>query len=283
VKAHTIRIWERRYNLLEPDRTGSNYRHYSLDELKTILNVAFLVNHGIKISKVAAMPVQEREIKVREISAARTEMGGTLNSLKMAMLTFDETLFRQASQAFREKEGFNALVEGVYVPLLEHIGHLWHSGTICPSQEHFVSNLIRQRIVSETEALPLTESSERMFVLFLPDQEIHELGLLYTNYLLRSFGHRTIYLGQSVPSDDLHQIAGMFSGPITYIAFITSFPTADRLQQFMDGLRAQIPDPQHRFWFTGAQVNRAEGLVPPSGFRVFPHIKGMIEAFVETP
>ncbi len=279
VKAHTIRIWEKRYNLLEPDRTGSNYRTYSLNDLTTILNVAFLVDHGTKISKVAAMTPEQRAARVRELSTAKSEMGDTLNSLKVAMLSFDETLFREASSACQRKEGFHALVEGVYVPLLEHIGHLWHSGTICPSQEHFVSNLIRQRIVAETDALPLARTNDRLYVLFLPDQEIHELGLLYANYLLRSFGRRTIYLGQSVPSDDLHQIAGLFTGPITYIGFITSFPAADRLQHFMNALRTQIPDPQHHFWFTGSQVNRAEGLVPPEGFRVFPHIKGMIDAF----
>jgi len=279
VKAHTIRIWEKRYNLLEPDRTGSNYRTYSMKDLTTILNVAFLVDHGLKIGKVAAMTNDERSVRVREFSSAKAEMGDTLNSLKLAMLGFDETLFRDASSACQQKEGFQTLVERVYVPLLEHIGHLWHSGSICPSQEHFVSNLIRQRIVAETDALPLARNSDRLYVMFLPDQEIHELGLLYANYLLRSFGRRTIYLGQSVPSDDLHQIAGLFSGPITYVGFITSFPAADRLQHFMNALRTQIPDPKHEFWFTGSQVNRAEGLVAPEGFRVFPHIKGMIDAF----
>jgi len=283
VKAHTIRIWEKRYNLLEPDRTGSNYRTYSLSELTTILNVVFLVNHGFRIGAVAAMKPEERSTKVRELSTAKTEVGDTLNSLKVAMLSFDESLFREASSACQRKEGFKALVEGVYVPLLEHIGHLWHSGSICPSQEHFVSNLIRQRILAETDSMPLAQTGDQLYVLYLPDQEIHELGLLYTNYVLRSLGHRTIYLGQSVPTDDLHQIAGMFSGPITYIGLITSFPAADRLQHFMDGLRAQIPDPMHRFWFTGSQVNRAEGLSPAAGVSVFPHIKDMIDAFPAKP
>jgi DNA-binding transcriptional MerR regulator len=283
VKAHTIRVWERRYNLLEPDRTGSNYRLYSLDELRTILNVAFLTAHGIKIGKVAAMRPEERSSLVREISERHADHGDTLNSLKVAMLSFDESLFRSASEHYREREGFNALVEGVYVPLLEHIGHLWHSGAICPSQEHFVSNLIRQRIVAETEALPLPAEGAALRVLYLPDQEIHELGLLYTNYLLRSFGDRTIYLGQSVPTDDLHQITELFSGPITFISFITSFPPADGLQRYMDGLRAQIPDERHQFWFTGSQVNRAPGLKAPEGFRVFPHIRYLIEAFAPQP
>jgi MerR family transcriptional regulator, light-induced transcriptional regulator len=283
VKAHTIRIWEKRYNLLEPDRTGSNYRTYSLSELTTILNVVFLVNHGYRIGKVADMKPEERSAKVREISSAKAELGETLNALKVAMLSFDESLFRSASAACQQKEGFKALVEGVYVPLLEHIGHLWHSGSICPSQEHFVSNLIRQRILAETDSMPLAQTGDQLYVLYLPDQEIHELGLLYTNYVLRSLGHRTIYLGQSVPTDDLHQIAGMFAGPITYIGFITSFPAADRLQHFMDGLRAQIPDPMHRFWFTGSQVNRAEGLSPAAGVSVFPHIKDMIDAFPAKP
>lgn len=282
IKAHTIRVWERRYNLLEPDRSGSNYRTYSLEELKTILSVAFLVDHGIKISKVAAMNTFERGEKVREFSALRAENGEVLNNLKLAMLSFDESLFREASLSYQAREGFNALVEQVYVPLLEHIGFLWHSGAICPSQEHFVSNLIRQRIIAETEVQPLAETSTRLFVLYLPDQEIHELGLLYTNYLARAQGGRTIYLGQSVPTDDLCQITELFNGPITFISFITSFPAAEGLQGYFEGIRAQMPEPHHEFWFSGSQVNRAPDLKPVDGVRVFPHIRELLAALNET-
>lgn len=278
VKAHTIRVWERRYNLLTPDRTGSNYRTYSLDDLKTILNVAFLVDHGIKISKVAEMSGEDRATKTRELSHLRSENGDTLNSLKLAMLSFDETLFRWASRQFQDKEGFNALVERVYVPLLEHIGHLWHSGTICPSQEHFVSNLIRHRIIAETELLALSDRNDRLFVLFLPYEEIHELGLLYTNYILRFRGYRTLYLGQSVPTDDLQQVSGMFDGPITFVGFSTSFPAADKLQGFLNTLRELVPDARHQFWLSGSQVNRSQGVVEPTGFRLFPHINELLGA-----
>ena len=279
VKAHTIRVWERRYSLLAPVRTGTNYRTYSLEDLKTILNVAFLVGHGVKISKVAEMSVEDRAVKVRELSHLRSENGDTLNSLKLAMLSFDETLFRWACKQYQDKEGFNSLVERVFVPLLEHIGHLWHSGTICPSQEHFISNLIRHRIIAETELLPRSDRNDRLFVLFLPYQEIHELGLLYTNYLVRFRGHRTLYLGQSVPTEDLHQVAGMMDLPITYIGFSTSFPAVDKMQGFLDTLRELVPDTRHEFWFTGSQVNRAEGLVPPVGIRLFPHINELLSAF----
>lgn len=279
VKAHTIRVWERRYNLLDPDRTGSNYRLYSLDELRTILNVAFLVGQGIKIGKVAAMSPAERATKIQELSTNKAGVGEVLNQLKMAMLTFDEALFRKASEQHRHREGFNALVEGVYVPLLEHIGHLWHSGAICPSQEHFVSNLIRQRIVSETDALPLATGEAGLYVLYLPDQEIHELGLLYTNYLLRSLGNRTIYLGQSVPNEDLVQVTDMFDGPLTFVSFITSSPTAEGMQRYMDSLRAMVRSTECAFWFSGSQVNRAPQLKLPEGFRTFPHIRDLIGAF----
>jgi hypothetical protein len=209
----------------------------------------------------------------------RAENGDVLNNLKLAMLSFDEALFREASQSYQQREGFNALVERVYVPLLEHIGYLWHSGAICPSQEHFVSNLIRQRIVAETEAQPLAAQNARLFVLFLPDQEIHELGLLYTNYMIRASGGRTLYLGQSVPTDDLVQVTGMFNGPITFIGFITSFPSAEGLQRYFEGIRAQMPEAHHEFWFSGSQVNRAADLVAPAGVRVFPHIRELIAAF----
>jgi DNA-binding transcriptional MerR regulator len=147
VKAHTIRVWERRYGLLKPDRTDTNIRTYDIDELKTILNVAYLNQRGHKISRIAAMPQADRDRAVREAALAESSTDGLLNTLVMAMLTFDEELFERSCDAHEHENGFRSLMENVLVKLLERIGVLWQSSAICPAQEHFVSNLVRQRLI----------------------------------------------------------------------------------------------------------------------------------------
>ena len=141
VKAHTIRVWERRYGLLDPDRTDTNIRTYSSEELKTILNVAFLNRHGVKISHIAALSRDERDRRVKEVADDKSDPDVSLNALKLAMLCYDADLFERTSDAFRAVEGFRALAERLYVPLLEHVGLLWQSNSICPAQEHFASNM----------------------------------------------------------------------------------------------------------------------------------------------
>ncbi|MDQ3101221.1 MAG: MerR family transcriptional regulator, partial [Bacteroidota bacterium] len=155
VRAHTIRIWEKRYGLLEPERTGTNIRTYGINELKVILNVAFLNQRGHKISKIAALNAEQRDQLVREVALVDEHGGDALNSLKLAMLSFDEVLFESVSSKFREVNGFRKLVEQLYVPLLEHIGLLWQTNSICPAHEHFVSNIIRHKLIVASDALPL--------------------------------------------------------------------------------------------------------------------------------
>lgn len=279
VKAHTIRIWEKRYGLLAPDRTGTNIRYYDLDELKVILNVAYLNRNGHKISRIAAMPVAERDRLVRETARTSDSVEEVLNSLKLAMLAFDEQLFAQVCTKFIVQHGFRALVERVFVPLLENIGVLWQTNAICPAQEHFVSNFIRQKLITQTDALPLGNGKkDRTFVLYLPENEIHELGLLYVNYLLRADGERTIYLGQSVPSEDLLQLAAARDGQLVMLSILMANPPAPEIPAYLKALRANLPDRRISFFVTGAQLTKVNGSDIPPGVHTYPSMAELVKA-----
>lgn len=279
VKAHTIRMWEKRYGLLSPDRTGTNIRTYSLDELKAILNVAFLNSHGYKISKIAAMSPAERERLVSEVSGSQASGNDVLNSLKLAMLGYDEVLFESVSAKFRERHGFRALVEQAYVPLLEQIGVLWQANAICPAQEHFISNLIRHKIIQASGAIPMASSrNNRVFVLYLPENEIHELGLLYLDYILRARGERSIYLGQSVPADDLVHVAASFKENVVLVSMLMAHPAAPEIPAFLKHMRDLLPDQRVTFWLAGAQLAKVPDIEVPKGMHLHPSLASLMKS-----
>jgi DNA-binding transcriptional MerR regulator len=279
VKAHTIRMWEKRYSLLEPDRTDTNIRYYGMDELKTILNVSYLNQNGLKISAIAAMSPAQREREVQSLASKLQNGGNELNSLKLAMVSYDEPLFERTSDAYAASFGFRALVQRIYVPLLEHIGVLWQTNSICPAQEHFVSNIIRNKLIVATQALSLpVDEDAPTYVLYLPLDEIHELGLLYLNYILRSQGGRTIYLGQSVPQEDLQQVAATIAGPVTFVSVLMAKPAPAEVQEFLEELRKALPEERISFLLTGHQLTRAGELKVPNGMRLHPSMASVIKA-----
>lgn len=284
VKAHTIRVWEKRYGLLAPDRTGTNIRTYSLEELKVILNVAFLNQNGYKISKIAALSAADREQLVSTVASNGMAGSDILNSLKLAMLSFDEVLFDSVSSKFRDIHGFKALVEQVYVPLLETIGLLWQSNTICPAQEHFVSNLIRHKIIMATGSLPLNSAKrDRIFVLYLPENEIHELGLLYVDHLLRFKGERTVYLGQSVPVEDLAQVVARFDSKVVFVTLLMATPQAAEIPAFLRDLRAMLPSEDVTFWMAGSQLAKLPQIDVPVGMELHPSLSSLLKAVDSLP
>lgn len=278
VKAHTLRVWERRYGLLAPDRTDTNIRTYDLDELKVILNVAFLNQRGHKISRLAAMTADEREKLVRTTAMEDPGVDGILNTLVVAMLGFEEPIFDRICDRYEQEHGFRALVEQIFMKLLGRIGLLWQSSAICPAQEHFVSNLIRQRLIAATANQPTPTNTDSLHVLFLPDQEVHELGLLYVNYLLRSHGKRTLYLGQSVPVSDLAQVAKIHGGQLTYIAQFVVHPSAADAPRYLLELRRQLPEERMNFLLAFAASGDLAKKDVPSGMELVTDVSGMISA-----
>ncbi len=278
VKAHTIRVWERRYGLLKPDRTDTNIRTYDLDELKTILNVAYLNQHGHKISRIAAMTEHQREQLVRNSVMTERDPEGILDSLVLAMLSFDEAMFDRLCAGYEREHGFRSLVEQVYKQLLVRIGILWQSSAICPAQEHFISNLIRQRLIVAAAQQPAPTDAGPLHVLYLPEDEIHELGLLYVNYLLRSLGKRTVYLGQSVPRSDLGQIASIHSGDIVFISFFVVQPEPEKVPEYLKGLRSMLPSSRFTFLFTGGMLRDLPEESIPYGMDLRYDLVGAIAA-----
>lgn len=276
VKAHTIRAWERRYRLLAPGRTDTNIRTYDISELKTILNVAYLNQRGHKISRLAAMSAATREALVRDHVAADRTPDAVLNTLVLAMLSFNEALFASVCAQHETEHGFRALVERVFIPLLERIGLLWQSSAICPAQEHFVSNIIRKRLIVATDQLPFNTTDGHSFVLHLPENEIHELGLLYVDYLLRSKGHRTVYLGQSVPRADLAQVAALHPNGLVFVGLYVVEPSPDDALALLQRMRADMPHERISFLAAGAPLRGVQRTELPPGVKTFPDLAGLI-------
>lgn len=205
IKAHTLRIWEKRYEIISPKRTATNIRYYTDADLKKVLNIAMLNSQGMKISKIANLTYNEIVDHITNISLEGTNDKASyyIEQLIIAMVDLDERLFNQIVTESSSAIGFENTVTKILYPFLNKIGVLWLTGNINPAQEHFVSHLIKQKIIAATDALSLEDQNGKTVVLWLPENELHELGLLFANYLARKANNKTVYLGQSVPYKDL--------------------------------------------------------------------------------
>jgi DNA-binding transcriptional MerR regulator len=252
IKAHTIRIWEQRYGLLKPDRTDSNIRRYSDKELKMLLNISLLNQRGHKISEIAAMDEQTMVKLIDQYSKSAENDDTLIATLKLAMLNFDEKLFNSVIDLRIATQGLENTFVQVLTPFLVHIGTLWQTSAICPAQEHFISNLVRQKIYSHTDKLgtDLVVKHDKTFVLYLPELEFHELSLLMVNFALRSRGFKTIYLGQSVPMEDLVQVYQR-SGPVHFISLFTTQPAQVLVPGYLQKIAEKFRDTHCEFHLTG--------------------------------
>lgn len=199
VKAHTIRIWEKRYNIVEPKRTETNIRYYLEQDLKHILNVALLNKHGHKISHIAKMNHGEIIKKVAEISDFDDALDERIDSLTMSMMELNEYNFNRILEANIEQLGFEEAMTEVVFPLLDKLGNLWMSGCIKPVHEVFVSEIIKRKIINAIDALPInTDKNMASFLVYLPKNENADLSLLYLHFMLKSQGFRVINLGKGI-------------------------------------------------------------------------------------
>lgn len=207
IKAHTLRIWEQRYKLLSPQRSDTNIRTYSNADLRHILNVSFLNNQGHKISNIAKLSVQEIHRKVDEITETNIVADVQIENFIHATADLDEEKFLKVFDVCAQKLGFDKTMTDVIYPFLQKLGVMWHTGVINPGHEHFIVNLIRQKILSAINEIKIgSDKKAKRVILFLPENENHEIALLYYQYHLRSLGYKTFYLGQSMPYDDLKKI-----------------------------------------------------------------------------
>jgi DNA-binding transcriptional MerR regulator len=202
IRAHTIRMWEKRYGILNPERTETQIRTYRDEELTLLLNISMLNKHGLKISRIADMSHQQIVDKVLEIREDRPSDVSQEN-LVLALIEMDELLFRSTLEILIADHGLEVTFSKHLLPFLERIGVMWMVGSINPAQEHFISNLIRQKIICEIDKLPVPDRKQPPILLFLPEHEWHEISLLFYQFILRNSGRNTVYIGQSLPFDAL--------------------------------------------------------------------------------
>ena len=242
IKAHTIRIWEKRYCLIEPHRTNTNIRYYTDDNLKKILNVAVLNRHGIKISNIARLNDLELKEEIIRVSGVSHSSDTIVDSMVMSMIDLDEYKLEALIAKSISKKGFKSTVTEVLYPFLQKVGILWQSGDIYPAQEHFVSFLIRQKIIAATDALSNTfNPNGKKFLLLLPEGEWHEIALLIAYYMIKEANHEVIYLGQSVPYSDVLSIGAAKKFDFVVVSNTTSLPGFDMLLYLKD-LGGAFPD-----------------------------------------
>jgi DNA-binding transcriptional MerR regulator len=206
IKAHTIRIWEQRYSFLKPSRTDTNIRYYTNDELKKVLNIALLNKYGFKISHIDKMNAQEMREKIISLNQAEALQERLINEMLQCMIDLDMDKFEDVLDQFIAAKGIDKAIHYLVFPFLDKIGILWLTNNIHPAQEHLVTNIIRQKLIVGIESVVSHLSPDRKVILFLPEGEHHELGLLYIYYLLKSRGVQVIYLGSNVPLSDLEYI-----------------------------------------------------------------------------
>ena len=234
VKAHTIRIWEKRYNLLKPKRSKTNIRHYDLNNLQKLLNISFLNSNGFKISKIAALDETELAPKTRELAIMGKNDSQAIVAFKLAMLNFDQILFYNTYNSLLEEKSFRTIFYEVFIPLLFDFGMLWQTNTISPSHEHFLTVHIKQKILVHIERLQSTDPrpSTKTVVLFLPENETHDLGLLFINYEILSLGYHTIFLGENIPLNNLKYINKLYDD-IIYISYFTIKPSDNDIYDYL--------------------------------------------------
>lgn len=245
IKAHTLRVWEQRYGIIEPKRTNTNIRYYLDEDLKFVLNIALLNKNGIKISKIAQMSRSEIAEKVAAISEINFEYGTQLDALTISMIEMDEYKFDRIVSANIQQLGFERTMLEVIYPFLDKLSVLWLTGSINPVQENFMSYLIRQKIVVAIDQEPLVNSREaRRFLIYLPEGEKQELSMLFMHYLLKSRGNHVAYVGQDINLPDLKDAYSIYK-PDFIFTMITETFTSEPLQQYVDRLAEN---------FNGAQI-----------------------------
>jgi DNA-binding transcriptional MerR regulator len=268
IKAHTIRIWEKRHRLIEPKRSTTNIRSYSDDDLKKIINVAVLNNNGVKISKIVQLSLAEINQQVVELSESKNDIDIFIEQLIVAMIDMEEEVFEKLLGSLTLKYGFEKTMLEIVYPFMEKIGVLWLTDNITPAQEHFISHLIRQKIIVAIDALPLAPKTERKAVLFLRETEIHELGLLFYHYMIKKMGIRTYYLGQTVPHRSLISACGEHQ-PDLIVTALTAGPKPSEMQKYLDQLSADFPN--SRILITGYALKKAD-VSPPKNISIFPNV-----------
>lgn len=256
IKAHTIRIWEKRYQIFSPDRNNKNNREYNTDDLRKLLNVVFLNKYGYKISRIATFSDDEMNKLIRTIYAQQKNSNYSINILKLAMFNFDTALFYETYNELIKEHSFDYIFTNVYAPLLTEIGLLWQTLALKPIHEHFISELITNKLKENISLAQQTTSfleTDFVFVLFLPENEVHEITLLYINYLLVSRGYKTIYLGTNIPLEDLKELNTSYK-QIYFVSHFTIEPSSESINTYLKNFAENFLNNENKLFVSGAQT-----------------------------
>lgn len=266
IKAHTIRIWEKRYALIEPERTDTNIRYYSDEDVKKLLNVAVLVQNGVKISHVAKLSADEIKQKASFILQNPNDTDNQVKSLILSMVELNESKFEKTLNKSIIAMGFEKTMMYIAYPFLEQIGVMWQTGSINPAQEHFISNLLRQKLMVAIDGVEPDEvRKQKRFMLFLPEGELHELGLLFYSYLIKVRGHKVLYLGQSTPLNSVLESCEIW--PADYLVF---FATSSFSGLSHDEYLKEVADtfPDKKILVAGQQIVKSNFTLPNNVQRI---------------
>ncbi len=240
IKAHTIRMWEQRYALLTPQRTSTNIRYYSNDELKNLLNIALLNKYGYKISHITNMTAVQLKEKILSLNNSEALLERLLVELIQYMVDMDMDSFETVLNKYIAQKGIERSITQILFPFLEKIGILWQTDNVNPAQEHLVTNIVRQKLIMGIENVVPFGTNNKSVLLFMPEGEHHEIGLLYVNFIMKSKGIKTIYLGANIPVNDLTQLVKLKKPDYIY-THITSIHGGASFDKFLVQCKHHLP------------------------------------------
>ncbi len=269
IKAHTIRIWEQRYGFIEPHRTDTNIRFYDDEQLKLLLNISALIRNGRKISQVSKLSKDDIKQELQQLTSQTDQEHDyytlQVDSMVVAMIDIDEVRFEKVISSCTLRYGFESVMTNLLIPFLHKVGLLWTTGEINVAQEHFITNLIRRKLLVAIDGHVGKILQKQKFILFLPDGELHEIGLLFGKYLIRSRGFPLIYLGQSVPLNDLHAICKSYA-PDYLLTYFTVGYQADQVRKVVKEVSDSYP--QTTFIISGPLAEAAGKKLPNNVVRL---------------
>ena len=246
VKAHTLRIWEQRYDIFQPHRTDTNIRYYSDEDLKIIICISALISQGYKIGNIAKMTKSSIQEHLQNIANKDYSFDIQIKALTTAMIDVDEPYFEKIINIAIASIGFEDTMINVIFPFLERIGIMWLTGAVNPAQEHFISNLIRQKIIAAIDKLEVNEHlPQKKYLLYLPEGEMHEISLLFLAFLLKKRNNRITYLGANVPLGDVVSVT-KHAKPHYTCSIFTANPAND-VEGYVNHLGANAPESEHLF------------------------------------
>ncbi len=242
IKAHTIRVWERRFRIVIPKRTGTNRRRYDDDDLRRIINISILRRNGFRISDIAKFSTAEIEAKVSFLSKEVFHQDTQIDSLVVAMVSYNEKTVNDILVRSMMNRGMEETMENIVFPFLKRIGIMWQTGSADVDSEHFMSNIFRQKLIASIDSLsPVLKPERKKIILFLPENELHEIGLLFFNYLIKKMGHESLYLGQSTPLSAVVAANVKWKADIIITGLMSGFPGV-RSDEYLETLVKSFPE-----------------------------------------